>query len=423
MRIDPNKPTQQVFCAASATQDLPFLDSTVSDGLGFSTTGFTTKVTQDGTEIPLAGLIATPLVQRQHIGRRPEVYSVKDPDEIAASLLKKVDYYHYLNPYRSLAVLMKLQGYPITLQEGLPIGLKPDDIVHYVEIKGHPKNSSSFRAIVERYLLPQARELKQEHDAPLELTSAEEVIVDDLHEKYLSDLNLLANVLEQAIEVYVDLLQAKLRLYGINSVRYPHKNVDFDQTDCKDGEIYYDKLIDPNAKAATPLVSISRKDAIPIRILQEQVMPKVLEQVSEVLRKHFFCSNARLKKQEEYNVQRRKHTNYYDDILWDPDFFLPRSRILASLLNIPPSWDLIKIGIQCLELPDLYRDHMITKPHNDIFIDPDSFENLYLRPVYGYLNRLWLRIQMGKEGEIQLVPKEQNPRFKEHYVRIPLATG
>lgn len=424
MIIDKNYPPSSHLSVGSTSKQQSTLNQRNETNTRLKNIGFTAK-TAGSDRIQITVVNLQPSNQTEDTSAYKDPYStgfkVKDPDEIFYFLLRKVDQHHYINPYLQLPKLMAYNNFQITFKSNMPANVQPMEIDKYVEIKGHPKGTKTHEAIVNMYLFPLASKLSEEHEKKLTFTPEEEIILDELQSKYISDVNLLAAVIEQALEIYIELLQYKLSLYGTNNIRFAKPDEDFDSISFDEQtEIYYEQLLDENTRKKVRTIRLQEKDVTLIKIQQEQTLARALKYVSDVLKENLFYEEAELKPEHVYrsNPAKYQHTSYYNELLWDPNFLKHKIRVLAKVRGLYPSMDLMTLGALCLNIYDLYCRETMYKPYNEIFIKPNSIEERFLRPIYGYLHKLALKIQMGKEGYITYIPnipKDQNQRFKDNY--------
>ena len=388
-------------------------------------TGFTTKTAinkpSNGSSARINGgtFFITPLIKL--VGRHP--------DEIYESILRKVDLHHSTNPYSNLQKFLK-DNYKLemVIKRPLPVDIGVVDIPDwfprgYVEFKGIPESSPAYKKLRDEIFMPIFKLLHADHRRSLIFTPEEIEIVAQLHKEYTQDLNLLGNVIEQALEFYIDLLEVKLGLHGITNVRFQNPEDDPDKTPLGPAEIYYDTLLNPEIKDQQLQIRIPEDRRIVLKLLQEKTLNKALDYVSEILSERFFCENPRLKSDAEYRgMSDRVHLSYRSDLAWDPDIFKPRARVLAAVGIVPPVF-LTTYGLPSTNIGGIYNAEMLPKPYSDISIDENSPENIFLRPIHGYLHRLLLLIQENQMGtKTNYRCREENRDFKtsRYFIRNPI---
>ncbi|GEM_PF-6398959 len=391
--------------------------------------GFTTKAAADtkspnGKTVRANGtstFIRTPLIDL--VGR--------DPGEIYESILRKTDLHHSTNPYAQLPKILKDNyGIEIKVKKPLPTDLStvsniPDWFPKgYVEFKGISERTPAYAEVKEKLFLPLLKILHGDYVRSLIFTPEERDIIEQLHREYIQDLNLLGNTIEQALELYIELLEVKLRLHGITDVRFQKPGDDPDKTSLGATEIYYDTLLSPELREQQVQVKIPEAERIIIKLLQEKSLNKALDNVSEILRERFFCEGARLKSENEYKADpERAYFSYRSDLVWDPTVLKPRARILAAAKGIVPPVFLTTYGLPSTNVGDIYATDIIHKRYGDICIDEDSPECRFLRPVYGYLHGLLLLIQENQMGtKTNYKAPGENPDFKNsgYQIRNPV---
>lgn len=390
--------------------------------------GFTTKPTVD-TKPPngktikaneVSPFIRTPLIDL--VGR--------DPGEIYESILRKTDLHHSTNPYAQLPKILK-DNYKleIKIKRPLPTDLSiatiPDWFPKgYIEFNGIPDGHRQYGDFREKIFMPIFRLLHADHARSLIFTPEERDIIDQLHREYIQDLNLLGNTIEQALELYVELLEVKLRLHGITDIRFQKPGDDPNKTALGGTEIYYDTLLSPELRDQQVQVKIPEGEKIIIRLLQEKALNKALDNVSEILRERFFCEGARLKSENEYKADpERAYFSHRSDLIWDPTVLKPRTRILAAAKGIVPPAFLTTYGLPSTNIGIIYATDLIHKRYGDICINEDSPECKFLRPIYGYLHGLLLLIQENQMGtKTNYKAPAENPGFKSsrYYIRNPV---
>ncbi|MBI3590194.1 MAG: hypothetical protein HY094_02310 [Candidatus Melainabacteria bacterium] len=254
-----------------------------------------------------------------------------------------------------------------------------------------PENTQTLAELITSYKQSQ---FKTSFATTKMRTEAE--LVKKLFSIYRSNITILGGVTHQATEIYSLLLANKASLYGISKIQYDKEE------SLLEGQVYYDYFLNealrfPSAKRTSKgrtSRQISESSMRPLQILQEQVLPKALENVSKVFKELIFTTEAEF---------------MYEKLSTVTELVAGKNRISKEVIEY-----LRELGKPCVDIYDYYIKNLQSKKFDELFIDRK--EETLLRPIYGYLHRLSLIIQSGSFGFDYKHLLHNDPEFNPYHV-------